>query len=798
MPDFSLLAPLFEGVINTVTIDKLTTGRAKNYQFAYAYETYININTAGVYEFELASSSGSRLIINGEVVIDNDHAGPVQSLSGTKNLAAGRHLSQILYFHNITPQPGLNFEYFRQDSWFDLPPHGSIPSPIDTNGAYPVTVPPAPLDSGVLNNISLSPSDDDGRDKEFAIRFHGFIFIGIEGDYTFRLRSSEGSRFLFQSDTIFYDVDLDGVHPTTTNTRLIPNLEINYYQFELHYFKTDPPGFRRSYYTGSWNAFTSMPDIQATGSLQAEDYPNSLALNSINTRDFNRANVFDGYIDILIADAYEFRLISCEGSRLFVDGVLIVDNTNDSVILPENTVASGLTPPLTLGRHYVKIEYWYPDILPPTGAYTNGVHQRIVDVEGGGAPQAPLPGPQLGTYSDYRRHVGFLEVYPYHTFVSNRTNTNFNIDNGGMGSFTNQFWSYLLCPASGAYEFDMPVDDEARLFINGTMVARNMIDNTPVNWSTSVNLHTGFHHIYVDFRNQGGPANLSVNWTGPGIGWQSIPNGNLFLHNSSMPLAPGWNDYDPNITASYRQVGSGAWVDLPDANTYVYLSDPKNLTLEYKLENAISPADNFDFIPVPDDVIYGGGIEYPELSLIYGGPDTGGVASKNPIAALDLFTEIESFNIEQSVLDGSVIFHENVSVGSSSGSIIRDDLHLYTEENTNNLAITYMDQSVTYSDENFKKNISPLELSFEQLFNIRGISYEWEQNLLNKLSNSLNRRFGVSAQEVEKVFKELIIENKDHLTVNYDSLQAIVVKSLQGIDERIQMLESNEHFGESS
>lgn len=65
----------------------------------YRFRGFLNISDADVYEFALTSDDGSRLTIDGTVVIDNDGLHGAQRMHGVMALAAGPHAIVVDYFN---------------------------------------------------------------------------------------------------------------------------------------------------------------------------------------------------------------------------------------------------------------------------------------------------------------------------------------------------------------------------------------------------------------------------------------------------------------------------------------------------------------------------------------------------------------------------------------------------------------------------------------------------------------------------------------------------------------------------
>ena len=66
--------------------------------FAARFVGAIEIPAAGLWQFQSSSDDGSRIMVGGTVVVDNDGLhGPV-SVAGAVELSAGRHAFEVQYF----------------------------------------------------------------------------------------------------------------------------------------------------------------------------------------------------------------------------------------------------------------------------------------------------------------------------------------------------------------------------------------------------------------------------------------------------------------------------------------------------------------------------------------------------------------------------------------------------------------------------------------------------------------------------------------------------------------------------
>lgn len=104
LPDFSNMTPT--GILYTSSLDisprsfeEGFPGISNRFEwFAIRYEASFEIVTPGDYSFRLLSDDGSRLYINGDLVIDNDGIHPPAEITGAVALTAGSHRMTVDYF----------------------------------------------------------------------------------------------------------------------------------------------------------------------------------------------------------------------------------------------------------------------------------------------------------------------------------------------------------------------------------------------------------------------------------------------------------------------------------------------------------------------------------------------------------------------------------------------------------------------------------------------------------------------------------------------------------------------------
>ncbi|WP_223458142.1 MULTISPECIES: tail fiber domain-containing protein [unclassified Pseudomonas] len=87
-----------------------------------------------------------------------------------------------------------------------------------------------------------------------------------------------------------------------------------------------------------------------------------------------------------------------------------------------------------------------------------------------------------------------------------------------------------------------------------------------------------------------------------------------------------------------------------------------------------------------------------------------------------------------------------------------------------------------FSDEKLKTNIQRLESPTENLLKLRGVTFNWKQN--DKAD------IGLIAQDVQKVYPQLVRTDNDRLQVDYQKLVAPLIESVRELNARVQTLET--------
>ncbi len=158
LPDFNGLTPVSTGTFANFGISP----RARNDNFAFRLSARIKISQAGNYTFYTRSDDGSRLWIDGNLVVDNDGLHASQERSGSINLSAGEHLIVVGFFE-LTGGEGLSVQYASSRiSKRPIPASALLQNPQQNNA--PEIINPGNQTSSInaAVNLSIIASDANG------------------------------------------------------------------------------------------------------------------------------------------------------------------------------------------------------------------------------------------------------------------------------------------------------------------------------------------------------------------------------------------------------------------------------------------------------------------------------------------------------------------------------------------------------------------------------------------------------------------------------------------------------------
>ncbi|MBE0673170.1 MAG: tail fiber domain-containing protein [Bacteroidales bacterium] len=85
-----------------------------------------------------------------------------------------------------------------------------------------------------------------------------------------------------------------------------------------------------------------------------------------------------------------------------------------------------------------------------------------------------------------------------------------------------------------------------------------------------------------------------------------------------------------------------------------------------------------------------------------------------------------------------------------------------------------------WSDERYKKEITPLAGSLDKILKVEGVSFEWRRSEYPDLNFPEGKQIGVIAQDIEMIFPELIhTDPSGYKSVSYEKLTPILVEAVR-------------------
>jgi len=172
-----------------------------------------------------------------------------------------------------------------------------------------------------------------------------------------------------------------------------------------------------------------------------------------------------------------------------------------------------------------------------------------------------------------------------------------------------------------------------------------------------------------------------------------------------------------------------------------------------------------------------------------------GTSALNPNGAVDFRTqEINRMTIKNT---GEVFIGD---FANFPGSVQSDPQALNVCGNVRTSGSIVSNAFLCSSDLRFKKDIRELNNSLQNVLELKGVSYNWKTNEFDRHGFSDDTQIGLIAQDVEKVYPELVSTGEQgYKSVDYQSLSAVLVeaikeqqKTIESLELRLAALENND------
>ncbi|WP_172796062.1 tail fiber domain-containing protein, partial [Roseivirga echinicomitans] len=126
-------------------------------------------------------------------------------------------------------------------------------------------------------------------------------------------------------------------------------------------------------------------------------------------------------------------------------------------------------------------------------------------------------------------------------------------------------------------------------------------------------------------------------------------------------------------------------------------------------------------------------------------------------------------------------FNGKVSIGLANPSSLSHELYVNGSVIANWYSFT--------SDVRFKKSVLPIEDALSSLLKLEGKTYDWRTSEFPDKKFSDTRQIGFIAQEVQKIFPELVTEDSQgYLSLNYAQLTPVLVEAVKEQQSQIEQL----------
>lgn len=280
-------------------------------------------------------------------------------------------------------------------------------------------------------------------------------------------------------------------------------------------------GINYIYYEGTWD---NLPDFNQLSPIES-GLSDAIDMHEAWADD-NFAVLFTGYIEIPIDGLYTFFAATNEGSRLYIDGNLLIDN--DGIHTATEVEGSAC---LNEGFHEIRVEYFEK----------TGDEELLIQYEGPGTSKRELEGlfglgpcenaaidlpedavPGIAFYY-YEGNWKALPNFDEQELLNMGTTSSVNLNMATASDYFGIVLSgYLNVAKDGDYTFYTTSDDGSSLYIDGNKIVDNDGTHANVTKSGSTCLAAGWHQIDIHYFESTGGNSLAVQWEGDGLSKRSI------------------------------------------------------------------------------------------------------------------------------------------------------------------------------------------------------------------------------------------------------------------------------------
>jgi probable HAF family extracellular repeat protein len=280
------------------------------------------------------------------------------------------------------------------------------------------------------------------------------------------------------------------------------------------------------------------------------------------------ASRHSGWLKVDTAGSYTVFIKSDDGSRLFLDGALVINNDGAHGMRERSAVLM-----LSAGYHRLVVEFF-----EGTGGAGlefrwsgPGIAKQLVPASAlWQAGDPPLY--QAGLKAEFFDYVESLSLIPdlsTRTADVTRTDSQINYPNVSTAwtglpttmadTFASKHSGWLKIDTQGSYTLYLNSNEGSKLYLNGQMLINNDGLHDMLERSATLNLAPGFHQLQVEFFENIGSAGLGFRWSGPGISKRLVPASALWHTPAGVVgVPPPWISGAVGVTAiTGSAVGNG-------------------------------------------------------------------------------------------------------------------------------------------------------------------------------------------------------------------------------------------------
>jgi PA14 domain len=256
------------------------------------------------------------------------------------------------------------------------------------------------------------------------------------------------------------------------------------------------------------------------------------------------------------AGSYTFTVASDDGSRLWVDGAVVIDMWWDHAPLARTTTLA-----LSAGYHLIRMEYY---------EHTGEAGAQLTITSGASSPD------WNGEY--YANQT--LSGSPALTIDNNAIDFNWGTRSPDPSIPPDLFsarWTRNQWFDSGTYRFTATADDGMRVWVGGTLLIDQWHDQPPTTYSANITLAAGTYAVKVEYYQDTGGAVAKLAWAHvavEGSAWTG-----QYFDNPTLSGTPVFVRGDPKLNFDWGTDGPGAGVS------------PGNFSVKWdSTQNALSAA----------------------------------------------------------------------------------------------------------------------------------------------------------------------------------------------------------------